>query len=204
MKEKIEKLGNFLFRYRSFTPILFILVLLFISRITLSSILLGLILVLIGLMIRFICAGTIGAESRGREVGGEELVTGGPFAFVRNPIYLGNLLLSSGFVFLAIGGFETGFKVITILLFIFIFFLQYFPVVHAEENFLRNRFGEEYENYYKSVPRFFPKLKPYRDQKVKGFNSSKASLSEKSTFITVLLLFGLFLVKNWLMNALNI
>jgi protein-S-isoprenylcysteine O-methyltransferase Ste14 len=154
-------------------------------------------------MIRFICSGFIGAESRGKEVGGEALVTGGIFAHVRNPIYLGNLLLSSGFVFLAIGGYELNVKVITLFLFVLFFFLQYFPVVLAEENFLRNRFGEEYEKYYKSVPRFFPKLKPYSDRKEKGFDSIKASLSEKSTFITVLLLFGLFLLKNWLVNGLN-
>ncbi|MCH7761714.1 isoprenylcysteine carboxylmethyltransferase family protein [candidate division TA06 bacterium] len=172
--------------------------------------------ILTGLFMRLNSVGYVGEGSRGREVGGEELVIGGPYTFVRNPLYLGNFFLSLGFVLIATGDFSTGFQFWAILIFILLFTLQYVPIVLMEEKFLRENFGESYEVYCRAVPRFLPRLDSlgaatFRLRQKGRLNQTatdqgeqnptldwgKAIRSERSTFWTVLLLYGLFLLKEW-------
>ncbi len=86
------------------------------------------------------------------EVG--ELVTSGPYAYVRNPLYLANGLIGLGIAFLS--------GVLwTLVLFGGIFVVLYGPIVQAEEAFLEEKFGEAYREYARCVSRFFPRLTPY-------------------------------------------
>ena len=83
-----------------------------------------------------------------------KLITHGPYAYVRNPMLLG--------VFLFLGGecllFQS--QPLTYYLLIFIGInLIYFPVI--EEKGLHKRYGSEYLEYKRNVPRFFPRLTPY-------------------------------------------
>jgi protein-S-isoprenylcysteine O-methyltransferase Ste14 len=83
-----------------------------------------------------------------------ELTTTGPYAYTRNPLYLGSLFIASGFV-LAAGN-------LWIALAAFIMFLiVYMPVIRAEEDYLRSTFSD-YEHYASQVPRFFPRFHAYR------------------------------------------
>lgn len=93
----------------------------------------------------------IGAISRTRADRLGPLVSTGPFARVRNPLYLGNIAIWIGFaltarlVWLA--------PVILILL-----GLEYHAIVRWEEQLLESRRGEEYRDYTSRVPRWFPHL----------------------------------------------
>ncbi len=81
---------------------------------------------------------------------GEALVKEGPYAVVRNPMYLGSFLMGISFVIL-LG------NLWIILAFLLIFFIRFIPQVRVEEKILLKNFGKAYQEYSSSVPRFFPK-----------------------------------------------
>lgn len=83
------------------------------------------------------------------------LVTGGPFAYTRNPLYLSNLGAALGFVLMC-GRWELLAPVVAG------WFLLHLPTVSTEEEFLRGRFGEKYDQYCQRVPRWLPRT-PIRD-----------------------------------------
>jgi protein-S-isoprenylcysteine O-methyltransferase Ste14 len=82
-----------------------------------------------------------------------ELTVSGPYAYTRNPLYLGSLLMAAGF---AIAARSLWFLILMLLL----FFLIYIPVIAGEERYLRTAFPE-YDDYARRVPRFLPRLTPY-------------------------------------------
>jgi len=98
-------------------------------------------LALIGLMIRAWAAGYLD-KSR-------SLATAGPYAFSRNPLYLGSALLGLGF------GLAGGSWMMA-LAFLGLFLIVYWPVMCHEASFLRDKFGEAYSSYARRVPLFFP------------------------------------------------
>lgn len=79
-----------------------------------------------------------------------ELVVDGPYSIVRNPLYLFSLL---GFI-----GAGLAFEQLTFaLLFGLIFLATHLPTILGEERFLRERFGEQFEEYTCRVPRLVPR-----------------------------------------------
>jgi protein-S-isoprenylcysteine O-methyltransferase Ste14 len=85
----------------------------------------------------------------------KELIVRGSYRFVRNPMYVGYLLILFGEILL--------FKSSTLSLYLLMFFLfLHMFVVFVEEPMLKHKFGESYEQYCKSVPRWIPRLKPFR------------------------------------------
>jgi len=80
---------------------------------------------------------------------GHELIQKGPYAFVRNPMYLGILLIGLGIALVL-------FKWWVVVLFLFVFFLRYVMLIFKEEKKLLAAFPAEYPAYMKSVPRIFP------------------------------------------------
>ena len=83
----------------------------------------------------------------------KQLTTSGPYAYTRNPLYLGSLLLAAGFAISARSLWVVAIMFLTLI-------LIYVPVVAAEERFLRNAFPE-YNDYARHVPRLFPRFAPY-------------------------------------------
>ncbi len=108
---------------------------------------------LLGLGLRAWAAGHIRKNS--------ELATAGPYAYSRNPLYLGSFLLGLGFT-IAAGQPLLG------LLFVALFLGIYLPVMRVEAATLSQLFGEDYTRYARAVPLFFPRLMPYRDAKTGG------------------------------------
>ena len=191
MKKQVSKF----FKYRSYTPIPFLLVMLVFQQATPVSLAVGFVIALCGELFRFWGVSYAGSETRTTgAVGGTYLVISGAFAHVRNPLYLGNMLLYFGiglmsnalFPYLQIGA----------LLF---FYLQYRVIIDEEEEYLVSTFGHEYEEYKSAVPRFFPRLSTYGNTGVEqpplnikaGIRSEKRTLQAFS-FITILLLIMFF------------
>lgn len=79
----------------------------------------------------------------------EQLATTGPYAYSRNPLYLGSIVIAMGF---AIASRDVWVAIAIILLFVLI----YLPVMRSEEAFLRQHFAE-YENYAQRVPLLLPR-----------------------------------------------
>jgi protein-S-isoprenylcysteine O-methyltransferase Ste14 len=112
------------------------------ARPTWRSIALGAIGVVAGLLIRALASGHVRKN--------EALATSGPYAYARNPLYLGSLLMGMGFC-VAARSWWVG--VALVVMFVAI----YLPVIRDEEKFLRQKFPE-FEEYARRVPRLVPRL----------------------------------------------
>src|SRR5580704_925636 len=123
---------------------LFAALYLLLARPTWPSIVLGSIVVLPGLWIRALASGHVRKN--------EALATSGPYAYTRNPLYLGSLLIGVGFA-VAARSWWVGVVLVVMLLAI------YLPVIRDEEAFLRQRFPE-FEEYARRVPRMAPRIVP--------------------------------------------
>jgi protein-S-isoprenylcysteine O-methyltransferase Ste14 len=107
-----------------------------------ASILLGGCIVLAGLLLRGLASGHVTKN--------EQLTMSGPYAYVRNPLYLGSLLLALGFAFAA-----RSWAIVAAMAAIFV--AVYLPVISYEEAFLRQKFPE-FEEYARHVPRLVPRF----------------------------------------------
>ena len=146
-----------LFRYRSYTPVPLVLLMLLFARPSAASFAWGLPLALAGEMLRLWGVSLAGSATRVTGgVGAHELVTSGPFARVRNPLYLGNMMLYIG-MGIASNALSPWLQAGALLWFAF----QYSAIVSLEEGFLRSKFGDDYARYCAAVPRFLPSLHPY-------------------------------------------
>ena len=151
------RLGNFLFRYRNgLFPAFYLLLALSGPKVFDDyrlAVAIGISLAAIG---QFIRAATIGLAyivrgGKDRQVYARHLVQEGIFAHCRNPLYLGNFLILCGLGFAAN---SVWFFVIGLPLFA----LSYVGIIAAEENYLRGKFGGEYDDYCARVNRFLPRL----------------------------------------------
>src|SRR6202046_1876937 len=97
-----------------------------------------------GLLIRALASGHVRKN--------EALATSGPYAYTRNPLYLGSLLIGIGFA-VASRSWWIGVALVAM------FFAIYVPVIRDEEAFLRQRFPE-FEEDAQRVPRMFPGIAP--------------------------------------------
>jgi protein-S-isoprenylcysteine O-methyltransferase Ste14 len=151
------KFKELFFTYRSYTPIPIILIALVLAETTLLSLFIGLAVALSGEMIRLWAVRFAGSATRttGR-VGADELVTTGPYGYMRNPLYVGNFLLSFGILIIA-WPWMPWFMLIYLLLFYF----QYSAIISLEEDFLKKKFGAQYVDYLKHVPSFIPRLRAW-------------------------------------------
>ncbi len=107
-----------------------------------------------GEALRMWAVGHIGRKSRSSDVHASRLVTGGPYAYVRNPLYLGGILLTLGLSLL------TG-SVWVMVGCVGYWIVVYGPIVAAEECFLRQRFGQVYAAYCHTVTRWWPRVRPW-------------------------------------------
>ena len=102
--------------------------------------------------LRLWAAGYMGRAGRSRRLKAATLLTAGPYAHVRNPLYLGNFLLCVGVVLWTE-------SYLLLPLAVLIFWVLYLPVIFTEEEFLREQFGTSYTAYCLMVPRLLPRLK---------------------------------------------
>ncbi|MBI4970652.1 MAG: isoprenylcysteine carboxylmethyltransferase family protein [Candidatus Omnitrophica bacterium] len=137
----------------------------------------GVPIAIIGELIRLWASGYL--EKKGRL-----FACGGPFAFVRNPLYVGNFLVGLGVAFV-IG------RIWILALYVIGFIVLYAGTVRSEEEELTERFGAPYRKYLKEVPRFIPRLTPYADRQKTSFKW-KLILKHRE-YVTIIFLVVLFL-----------
>jgi protein-S-isoprenylcysteine O-methyltransferase Ste14 len=189
------RLGGWLFRHRTSLPlpVAIAILTLRIGEAPPSPFLagLGVGITIVGELIRLWGVDHIGAISRTRSERLGPLVATGPFALLRNPLYVGNILLWVGFaltarlVWLA--------PVILVLL-----ALEYHAIVRWEETLLESRLGQVYRDYAARVPRWIPRLdrgdRGLRRAK-EGFSWRATLFSERGTFIAIAVGYALLWLK---------
>ncbi len=115
------------------------------ARPTPRSLIAGALVMVPGLLLRGFASGHVQKD--------KQLTTSGPYAYTRNPLYLGSLLMAAGFAVAARSWWVVAIMLATLL-------LIYVPVVAGEERYLRNAFPG-YDDYARHVPRLFPRFTPY-------------------------------------------
>lgn len=162
MTRLLIKLGNFVFRWRdTLFPLIFLPSFYLLSRqgfavgdfsVDLSASLVGFAVALTGVVVRMITIGYgfVTRSGVNKQIHAQKVQTRGLFAHTRNPLYLGNYLIVTG-------------SIISINLFWYyavvlpVFYIFYVAITLAEEEYLHNRLGEEYDRYKASVKnRFLP------------------------------------------------
>jgi len=136
------------FARRARVPLGFVLAALYLwlAQPSWKSMPLGVVLIVPGLLIRALAFGHVQTN--------EQLTTTGPYAYTRNPLYLGSLMLALGFAVAA-----RSWSIAAGLLILFLGI--YLPVIRAEETFLRSRFPE-FDEYARQVPQLLPRPTPFR------------------------------------------
>jgi protein-S-isoprenylcysteine O-methyltransferase Ste14 len=193
MEKNDNDIRRQIFKYRSYTPIPFLLVMVWFARPTVLSMVVGFAVIFTGELIRFWGVSIVGAETRTTgAVGGTFLITNGPFSYVRNPLYVGNMMLYAGVGIMSMALFPW-----MLLVAISWFYLQYYLIVTREEEYLAATFGGEFEEYRKNVRRFVPRLTPYMSARpaAKTVDPSEGLSSERRTLQAIGLVFALVVAK---------
>jgi protein-S-isoprenylcysteine O-methyltransferase Ste14 len=126
-----------------------------VARPTWLSIIVGTVLAIPGIALRALASGHVKKN--------EELTMTGPYAYVRNPLYLGSLIMAVGFAVAAR-------SVWVLLAMLIMFFAIYLPVIRHEEAYLRGVFAN-FEDYARNVPRLLPRWRAY-GRGESGFSSA--------------------------------
>ena len=175
---------NLFFKSRSYTPIPILLMMLYFARPNSSYFILGIVLITIGEIIRLRSVSFAGGETRTMNVGASSICKSGPYSKVRNPLYIGNVMIYVGFAFVAGSVYVVTISFITFMY----FFIQYSLIISLEEEALEEKFGDEYITYKKSVPSILPRI----NNTFKNYDTIPSSLpktikTEKRTLQNILL-----------------
>lgn len=166
LREEFQRQGSWLFRWRSYFPLIFLPILLvalkdaeYLERIFGDMIediweISCLVLSFIGLFIRCLTIGYVPKGTSGRNTKqqkADSLNTTGMYSIVRHPLYLGNFLIMLGIVMFTQVWWA-------ILIAILSFWIYYERIIFTEEEFLRKKFGELFLQWAQDTPAFIPKL----------------------------------------------
>jgi protein-S-isoprenylcysteine O-methyltransferase Ste14 len=127
---------------------IFAVVYVLLAQPTRNSLIAGTLALLPGLVLRGLASGHVQKD--------KQLTTSGPYAYTRNPLYLGSLIMAAGFAIAA-----RSWWIVAIMLVMFA--VIYVPVIAGEERYLRRTFPE-YDDYARHVPRMLPRFTPYGSQ----------------------------------------
>lgn len=197
LRKKMSKTGNFLFRWRSYLPLLMIVLILLAMRNFEYPLyneifdelweICCLLVAILGLAVRIATVGytpkgTSGTNSS-RQIA-EVLNTTGMYSTTRNPLYFGNLLICLGIsLFPRLWWFS--------LIALLVFWLYYERIVFAEEAFLEEKFGESYIEWAEKTPTFIPNFKTWESSEM-TFSFRKVLKNEYKTFYAIVVALFVF------------
>lgn len=186
--EIMKKWKSFLIRRRVFLGWLFGLAFLLLANPpSLLFLVLGLEIVLCGEALRIWATGYLYKE--------EFLAVNGPFAYTRNPLYLGSFIIGFGFCLAAQ---SLNIFIVYLILFLFIYRIS----IKREEDTLQQKFGQEFVLYKERVPRIFPSMTPYQTNVYSEFSwgqvkKNKEWMSLIGVIILEAILFWKFYIRNY-------
>jgi len=162
------------------------------------TLIIGFAVALVGELIRFWGVSWAGSETRTTGgVGGTFLIISGPFAHVRNPLYVGNILLYLGLGIMSFALFPY-LQTVAIIFFL----VQYYFIVREEEKYLLEKFKDDYRDYCKNVPAFFPRLIPYKNPSiVQPPCNPKAGIRSERRSLQAFIGISLLLIILWLIRS---
>ncbi|MCB1189864.1 MAG: isoprenylcysteine carboxylmethyltransferase family protein [Leptospiraceae bacterium] len=202
MRQFMIRVGNFFFRWRDtafsliFLPALYLVTFpehaigdFWVDILTSVA---GFVLMLTGQIIRGITIGYAYIKRGGlnKQIYAQTLVHRGMFAHCRNPLYLGNLLIVTG-------------GIITIniiwydLIVLPLFYFIYLSITVAEEEFLRGKFGKEYDEYVKNVNRFLPSNLGKWKESIEGMDFTWKRFFKKE-YSSLFIVFSVYFLSNLL------
>ncbi|MDR1006049.1 MAG: isoprenylcysteine carboxylmethyltransferase family protein [Bacteroidales bacterium] len=208
LQEEFEQQGVWLFRYRSYLPLIILPIglWLYVSKATTpllsyfddgkrsSAYLLFCILVSIfGLIIRIVTVGHTPSNTSGRntkEQIADTINQSGIYSIVRHPLYLGNFFMWLGIALITLNFWF-------IMAFCLLYWVYYERIMFAEEQFLRRKFKEPYLQWAAKTPAFIPNWKHYQKASLK-MSWKKVLKKEKNGFCAIFVLFALFDVTAYL------
>jgi protein-S-isoprenylcysteine O-methyltransferase Ste14 len=147
------------------------------------SIAVGLPLAFAGEALRAWAVGYSGVTTRGNAVTAPALVTAGPYAYVRNPLYVGNFVTALGFAIAFTGANSAPARAALVSGALGTMLGVYGVVVPHEERYLRETFGAEFDEYVAAVPRVVPRTAPGGSE-AGTYDPSVIGTAESRTFIT--------------------
>jgi len=189
--QQLKAQGNFLFKYRSFLPLLIltcglsVYVFNHLNRaVPYSGLLYDLICIsisLFGLLIRVFAVGFSGDNTSGRNTAegqiADEINKSGAYSLCRHPLYVGNF-----FMWLGIALFTQ--DLWFVCFFVLLYWLYYERIIFAEEAYLRDKYGEGYEAYSAGTPLIIPSVKGWKPAK-HSFSWVKIIRQEKTGILNL-------------------
>jgi protein-S-isoprenylcysteine O-methyltransferase Ste14 len=155
----------------------------FLGKPSALSIAVGLPLAFTGEAIRAWAVGYSGVTTRGDAVTAPALVTAGPYAYVRNPLYIGNFITALGFAVAFTGANGLLARKALVCGALGAMVGVYSIVVPHEERYLRATFGAEFDEYVAAVPPVIPRTAPGGSEQG-SYDPSVIGRAESRTFIT--------------------
>ena len=206
LQEEFEQQGNFLFKHRSYIPILILLASFIIYTISIKDgkdpfsngiVYLSLGVSIIGLLIRIYTVGHSPANTSGRNTAAgqvaDTLNQQGIYSIVRHPLYLGNFLMYLGFALLPM-------SIFFVIIFCLLFWIYYERIMFAEEQFLRGKFNTMYLNWALKTPAFIPNFSQFNSTEI-HFSWKKILKKEKNGLAALFFIFWIFyILRNYLMG----
>jgi len=137
--------------------------------------------------------------SNGYAIKNDKLTTSGPYAFVRNPLYLGTFLIAIGFV-IALKSDPPMLEWIAGGVFLLALSFMYYRTIKGEQGMLLTKFGDAFSDYCKHVPAIIPCLVPYSKGEKWPFNMQRLIKSkEHKTVFWIFILLVVFYLKSRLL-----
>jgi protein-S-isoprenylcysteine O-methyltransferase Ste14 len=158
------------------------------------SIATGLPLAFAGEVLRMWAVGYSGATTRGDTVTAPALVTAGPYAYVRNPLYVGNFITAAGFAVAFTGRNSAPMRLALVAGSLATMLGVYSVIVPHEERYLRATFGEAFDEYVARVPRIVPALEPSEPQEG-SYDPDVIGKAETRTWLTFGAMLGVLAFK---------
>ncbi|WCL81321.1 isoprenylcysteine carboxylmethyltransferase family protein [Saprospira sp. CCB-QB6] len=200
LKTELRSQGDFLFKHRSYLPLVIIVLGLgaYIYNVWSKQLIdpnyaeyykWGCLAVsLIGLFIRMHAIGHAAPNTSGRNTAegqiADHINSSGWYAICRHPLYVGNF-----FMWLGLAGLTQEFWFI--IAFIFMYWVYYERIMYAEEAFLIDKYGKAYTDWSAKTPAFWPKFSQWRKPDY-PFSWAKIIRQEKAGILNLFLVFFIF------------
>jgi len=158
----------------------------------------GVIVALLGEALRIWAVGYSGVTTRADHVTAPALVTAGPYAYVRNPLYVGNFITAVGFTIAFVSGLAALPALVLTAVALGLMVVTYAIIIPYEEAYLAGTFGEPFAAYMRAVPRVIPR--PPRERGAGTYRPEVIWRAETRTFVTFAVVLVILAVRLWLLR----